>query len=375
MQIRSIASALALAISGSASAATLSSLGTFGGGDGWRAPGEIVTGDTAGTATGSTYNYLGTGSLERGLAYNRATGHLILVSRSTAGNGIRILDGATGADIGALNQGSGVISGGTFTTNMVAVGADGAIYVNNLTATASSSAHKIYQWTNEAAAAPTVFASAFASAFRLGDSLDATGSGASTRLAAGYSGTTGYAVYDNTGALSDVTPITGPVSGDFRLGITFAQSGSDVWGKQTGAANLLRRTTYSGSTGTLAGSNAPTSSSEALMDYATIAGVPYLATQDITSSLVRVYDASDPANLVVVASGNLTTTPAANGNGVGNVQWGAIDDVTATATLYAMSSNQGIQAFTFVVPEPAGAVLVAGLLAPLLLGRARRRSR
>ena len=169
--------------------ATLTALSSFGGGDGWRAPGEVVAGDTPGTNTAGVYNYLGTASLERGLAFNASSGNLILVSRSTAGNGIRVLNGVTGADAGFLNQGSGVITGGTFTTSTVGVADDGAIYVANLQTNAGTGAFKVYQWINEAAAAPTTYFGAtiagFAGTPRLGDSLDVVGTGAGTTIVAG----------------------------------------------------------------------------------------------------------------------------------------------------------------------------------------------
>src|SRR6188768_94998 len=72
----------------SATAATMSPYSTFGGGDGWLAPGE------------GGYAFLGTGNNERGLAYGN--GHVYLVSRSGATN-VRILDQTSGADLGALN--------------------------------------------------------------------------------------------------------------------------------------------------------------------------------------------------------------------------------------------------------------------------------
>src|SRR5438552_5411828 len=93
-------------------AAVIAPLATFGGGDGWLAPGE------------GGYTFLGTANNERGLAYGN--GHLYLVSRS-GGTNVRILDGLTAADLGGLNV-TGV-SGGTFAVNTAAVGGDGAIYV------------------------------------------------------------------------------------------------------------------------------------------------------------------------------------------------------------------------------------------------------
>src|SRR5258706_4267422 len=68
-------------------AAVLAPLATFGGGDGWLAPGE------------GGYTFLGTANNERGLAYGN--GHVYLVSR-TGGDHVRILDPLTGGDLGGV---------------------------------------------------------------------------------------------------------------------------------------------------------------------------------------------------------------------------------------------------------------------------------
>src|ERR1039458_4005691 len=86
---------------------SITPLSTFGSG-GWLAPAGY---------NGSTYPYLTTNDTERGLAYSNH--HLYLVSRN-GGDFIRILDAQTGADLGALNLGSGVVSGGAFEVDGVA---------------------------------------------------------------------------------------------------------------------------------------------------------------------------------------------------------------------------------------------------------------
>ncbi len=101
-----------------ARAASLVPLDSFGGGDGWIAPGDR--------------SYLTTDDKQRGLAYNPTTGHLLLVNRS-GGLSVNILDGSTGDDLVALDLGTGVIAGGTFDGDMIGVGTDGAIYMANLT--------------------------------------------------------------------------------------------------------------------------------------------------------------------------------------------------------------------------------------------------
>lgn len=361
--------------------ATLTAMSTFGGGDGWRAPGELLAGDTPGTNTAGVYNYLGTASLERGLAFNSQTGNLILVSRSTAGNGIRVLNGTTGADAGFLNQGSGVITGGTFATSMVGVADDGAVYVANLQTNVSSAAFKVYQWSTETAAAPTTYFGGTVAGFtgtpRLGDSLDVTGAGAGTTIVAGASGTIGYAVINSGGATAvpSFAP-AGPLAGDFRLGVTFAGNANNVWGKQTGgspAAAPLRLTSYAGGVGTSFGSATLTSGGEMAMDYAVVNGVPLLAVIDANNSLLRVYDVTVPATPTLLVSATTTSgTLSANGNAVGSVKFGAISG--GNATLYAMSTNQGIQAFDLRgvgIPEPTGVALF-GIAASLTVLMRRR---
>jgi hypothetical protein len=341
-----IAAALVTAATASAQLAPLTS---FGGGDGWFAPGE------------GGYTFLTTGNTERGLAYNSATNNLILVSRA-GGNNIRVLDATTGTDLRGLDVTG--IAGGTFAVNMTGVGGDGAVYVGNLTTAVATSPYKIYRWASDAGGSPptTFFDSSVTSITappaRLGDTFDVTGSGAGTTFVAGAgSPDTGYVILAS-GTPTYVSSFTPPVGGgDFRLGLTFADSPTAVWGKQTG--NTFRQTTYSGSTGTLVNSPALTTAGETAMDFTTIGGVPFLATVDINSSIVRVYNMADPANPFLESSLTTTTSFTANGNGTGSVAWGPV--IGSTATLYAMNTNNGIQAFSFVpIPEPATPLALAG---------------
>src|SRR5438477_10322603 len=125
----SSATVLLAALSGSAQV-TMSALATWSpNGDGWLAPGE------------GGYTFLGTGNLERGLAFGN--GHVYLVSRN-GGNNIRILDSLTGGDLGPLNNTG--ISGGTFAVNNAGVSGDGTIYVANLTTQSTTSPYKVYKW-------------------------------------------------------------------------------------------------------------------------------------------------------------------------------------------------------------------------------------
>jgi len=365
-------------------------LSAFGGGDGWLAPGE------------GGYAYLTTGNTERGLAYNPITGHLYLVSRANVGGdalNIRILDKNTGADLGGLNKGSGIITNGTFAINTVRVGEDGAIYVANLASPVSGTVpYKVYRWANESATPTVAVNTTTITTGRMGDNFDVIGSGTSTLLLAGESNSSGtgnrngYAVFSTSDGLNFTgTLVTFPLApnpggtspGDFRLGITFTDS-SHVIGTQTGSAGpppttAPRYTSFSGSTGTLLGTPVLSGSNlQVIMDYTVINGIPFLATQSTGDSTVRIWDFSNPSSPVLYASGNNTTgSLASNVNATGQMAWGdvAYDSGTQTwsAKLWTMSSNQGIQAFIVTVPEPSSLMLATfGGLAFLAFLRRRR---
>jgi hypothetical protein len=346
-------------------AAVVAPLATFGGGDGWLAPGE------------GGYTFLGTANNERGIAYGN--GHVYLVSR-TGGNNVRILDSLSGADLGGLNVTG--ISGGTFAVNMAGTSGDGSIYVANLTTAVSATApYKVYKWANEAAAPTTVInSSTILAGSRLGDDMAMIDTGGTTLIGAGFNSTP--AIAGNNGyAIADLTPgtvnavsfaATPPNAGDFRLGITFADA-THVLGTATGGS--YRDSSFSGTSGTLVGTaslsaaNPTNGSTERLLAVTLIAGSPILAAQSTTDAHVSIYDISNPLTPVFLGSANNTSgVLTANGNGVGELAWGPA--VGNTATLYAMSTNQGIQAFVVSVPEPV-MVLPMGL-SLLLVARARK---
>ena len=98
---------------------------------------------------------------------------------------------------------------------------------------------------------------------RLGDTLAATGSGASTRIAAGESNSSGsgarngYAILstaDGANFTGSLVNFTNTSAGDFRLGLTFGDANSVIGtaGSGTGGTNtMIRVSEFSGTTGTL----------------------------------------------------------------------------------------------------------------------------
>jgi hypothetical protein len=348
---------------------TLSPLATFGGTDGWRAPGEIVVGDAAGSNNGVTYTFLGTGGLERGLAYCPQYEKLVLVSRN-GGNNVRLLDPVTGADLGPMSLGTGVIdtgsSGGTFKVSTVACDENGAVYVANLT-TAGTNV-KVYRW-EEPTSEPVLYFDApltdYSPTPRFGDNFDVFYRAAgSVLLLGGGANTPGY-LLGEAGVATKVTSFAPalPSATPFRLGVTFGPGGeNDVWGRNNAGTSAVRTTWTAGaSAGVYDGAAALTAVAEVGMDYAVIGSNKLLATCEFNNSTslvprVRIYDVQNPAAPSLLASGTTAVTPlTTNGNGVGSIKWGEVTENAGvfTAQLYAMSTNQGIQAFDVTITPDA----------------------
>lgn len=380
-----------------ANAQTLTPKTSFGV-NGWRAPGVALTGDAPGAVSGSTYLALGTANNERGLAYNPVTDNLILVTRNGAINAtaspFRILNGTTGVDSGGLQFDGSLFNTGTFTYNQVGISDSGEIYIANLSANirSATSPFRVYKFANESSAPalhysqPTMGWSSTGGTVRLGDSFDVIGSGANTRILAGFNGVQGYLAINGstspTGQIYSSTtaplppagslPISGAAAGQYRLGLTFGATANDVLAKVAQTSGTLTRSTIgpSGAT-TLANGGPLTSGGESPMDFAVIGGVPYLATVDVNNSRVYMYDMTNPAapvslftfgvrNPGIVPVDLLTGATVANGNATGSVKFGRISSNGGifTADLYVLNSNNGIQAFTFSIPTPGAAALL-----------------
>jgi hypothetical protein len=140
---------------------------------------------------------------ERGLAYDAVTDQVLLVSRAGSPQ-IVLLNAQTGSDgseSGAINQlslldgeGNSVVSGGTFTLNMIAAAADGTVFAANLT-TGTNANFRIYRWdranpTNTISVAydgnPALDLSLAGAGndFRFGDTLAARGGGPDLQVVA-----------------------------------------------------------------------------------------------------------------------------------------------------------------------------------------------
>lgn len=324
---------------------------------------------------------LGTTNGARGFGYNPVTGKLILGS-TTAGNAMVVLNGQTGAQEATMNLAG--VSGGAKVVNQVGVADDGVIYMANLTAAASgTSPFKVYRWANEGAAPTVAYSGVPLAGVRVGDNFDVYSSSTGTRFAAGYSnsptvtGNNTYAMFTTADGLaytsahiSMATPI--PAAGDHRLGITFLGDNQTILGVgSVGTAARVTTANVGAGTGTLVGTTNLVTGSGRLVDYIEFWGAKLLAVTDTTTSATRILDMTNPLAPVQLTAGGVTATGfshTANGNGVGQVKWGAVNG--GVATLYVMNTNNGIQAFTVAIPEPSALGLL-GLAVPALARRRR----
>lgn len=172
----------------------------------------------------------------RSLSYNKATDHLLVATRRY-GVDVIILSAATGDSIGKLD--TGIITGGTYFVNMVAVADDGTIYVSNLTAPqyTPGSTFKVYRYADENAAPELVFDSALDGG-RYGDSFAAIGTGNNKYIYSSGMGNPKMVVLKDDGSATLTLDgyITLPQPGAARHGISPVSPGGKIWinGADTG---------------------------------------------------------------------------------------------------------------------------------------------
>ena len=186
--------------------------------------------------------------------------------------------------------------------------------------------------------------------------------------AGGDPGDTSFAVFSTadglsfTGAVQDFGGTQTNV-GAFRLGIDFIDADT-VIGREAGSPSDAPVADFASGTATLAGAAELLSAGEAPLAVSRMNGL--LATVDINSNDVRLYDINDPDNPLFLGIFNNTTAHNANINGVGDLKFG-------DGMLYVLNTNNGIQAFNLaIIPEPASVALVGLGCLGLVLARRRR---
>jgi hypothetical protein len=370
-RIRSTVAMVALVLPRVSEGATLVALPTFGGGDG-----TLVPADYGG----------GTGNTERQMAFNPATGNLALVSRQTA-NRVDIINGTTGASVKTMTAPTGGYTSAVLNITGVGISQDGQIFTSNLAdgsnaVNAANRVLSVYRWSGETSTDPAAVSTyTLTTGIRLGDAMDAYGTGASASVMLGVQDTAAGTVHPGDDGFAIVNPFTsesltlmdatsGSASSAFRLTSAFVD-GDTAIGNQNGVTRVAEFSpTGITSIATVTGPGA----SERHVDVVTIGGVQYLATLASFDATVRnrvsIWELNGTTATLLTQANLLGVGTVTNPNGTGDIEWG---NVTGdSATLYALTTNHGIQAFMFTVPEPGVAML--GVVTALGLAVRRRRA-
>lgn len=306
-------------------------------------------------------DYVETGNLLRGLAYDPVGKYVVITPRAGSPR-VLLLDAATGADgsedpnIGvprALqftdSNGDNLLTGGTFTLNLVGTGTDGAIYACNL-ATSAAQPIRIYRWAKADVAEPASLAyggtaatdlglvAGTANDVRFGDAFAVRGSGTSTELLLG-SRTGKYLLVFRTTDGTTFTPTaytTDIASGAAGLGLAWGPGNTvftDINTSNLRRLELVEATKTARTLTTYATGVVPLSSA----NIATDADAKRLAAVDIAAHNVRVYDITDPAAPVQIGDPLPFPTSNANANGTGAAAF-------SSDTLFALETNNGLLA-------------------------------
>jgi hypothetical protein len=325
------------------------------------------------------------GNLCRGLAYNPATGHLLVVSRAPVPdfgtnvfgtNGVYILDATTGAVVGKLAYDASLITGGNFAVSMIGVTDDGVIYVGNLTAATANGPFKLYRWANESAQPQLVYSGDPSGGFlygaspqRYGDSLALRGTGAGTQILLGTFNQTVALLRTADGINFTATMIiTGMAAADSRWGIAWG-SGDTFWVKQGSMSGTTQiygnlrqlRLDLVANTATIV-TNIPLTAAPLSGPLDVDPSRNLAAVIDTTNHKLLVYDISGPSNPILQDTAKSFPAANANGNFVGSVAF-------RNGKLFALESNNGILAYMLgqtslaatIVTAPAGIALWQGV--------------
>lgn len=302
----------------------------------------------------NSYSFFKNDHCTRGIAYNPATGHLLIASR-TGGNNVFVLDAATGDSLSKLDM-TGV-SGGTYAMNIVRVDSDGVIYLGNLGGI-SGSIFKIYRWENESSAPTVAFEGAVAQ--RTGDSFGLYGTGTSTTLYASGSGSTDiYAFTTTDGSSFTITDTVTVASGLARGGISPIGNG-EFWVNSAGTS-----TSHIASDGSVI---AIIDGNLVDIGWHNVAYIPTLGGRKLVSIVgrnstvrgnqVQVWDiTSSETNPALLDTVDLTSIYNANVNATGDLAFK--DNGDGTITIYEMITNNGIAAWTLAVPPAIPELTIA----------------
>lgn len=295
--------------------------------------------------------YLTVASLpnERGMAYNPVSHRVLVATRN--GPHVYALDAETGADLHELDM-TGV-SAGTYPLLMIGAAEDGAVFAGNLTTAGATTAFRLYRWENDhSETEPTLVFSgdpAPGSNQRWGDTLDVTGSGASTRVVIGSRSGNHAVVFTTSDGVSfapSVVAVADAAGGSWGLGLAFGEANT-FWGKSNGLP--LRQVGFdvgAGTGSTLLSYTAP-DIPLAVAPIGVSTRFDLLAGIHIASPVhLRLYELPSASTApAFVASANFPTDNDNTQAGTGAVDFG--ED-----RVYALCSNNGLMALELVPPPP-----------------------
>jgi hypothetical protein len=293
------------------------------------------------------------GNTARGMTYNALSNHVLVVSRQ-GGDLVHVVDGTTGDDLYTLDPGVGVIGGGTFVVNMIGVGADGAIYVGNLTQDGTTAPFNLYRYADDApSTVPTIAYSGDPGSGvfdRWGDALVVRGEGTNTQVLLPSRTGTNVAILTTTDGVNfSATTLHPDVSpADLGLGVAFG-IGNTFWGKSNdGTTNGLYKMGFD--------LNAP--SITTLQHYTNFPTAATALGANLGGNLLgtiaferppnlRLYDISNPAAEPFLVDWEFFTSnnvDPVNLFPVGNVAFG-------NNKVYALANNNGLLAMNLGWPK------------------------
>lgn len=338
-------------------------------------------------ATG-TFNITGgTDGGNRGLAYSAVSNVVFVPYRAGSFNfGIYAYDGTTGALLGTTNGALGSLG---LNCDQVGVADDGVLYGCPLAVTTTTSApFKVYSWTNWANnsnylcysstnGADPIFT--YTGAKRIGDTMAVTGSGTNTLILAGVGGINSWVLLSTTdgtnftSTLLTNSSITG-LSGVNVYGLSFYTNNTFLvkpQGNASASCFIIQFPTNFASlpspvattlvgTGTL-----PVGASAAEFISYSPAGKLFgvVTNKSAQNTGALLYAASNfPATAPLLASTNFSSANA-NGNLTAGV---ALGGPTKTNWLYALDSNNGLQAYriNFTTAAVAPSITTQPVAAP-----------
>lgn len=334
-------------------------------------------------ANGATGTHLATGDVNRGVAYSAVSNQVFVVNKGITGSGttpaIDVFDGTAGTYLASANM-TGV-SGGTFLLNLVGVGDDGIIYAAELnTSVSSSSAFKIYSWTNYSTA-PIVAFSGDATAGltlpgkRFGDTMDTRGAGTNTMMVFGINNsstveTTNVVLFSTTDGVNftnTIIAIAGlpalTTGGGNNFGISFFTNNTLLFKPNGGSAYIVQYPANFASLGSfvqgtvigtvaLSGGTVVSSVNPTAGLTACYGSIPNAGSSSTTVPLA-LYGAPPAGGFATALAATNTAHPNANGNYAGAV---ALGGSGRTNFIYTMDCNNGLHATAIIAvpPQPPG---------------------